>query len=632
VTAPSEVEPYFFVHIPKTAGTSFRIAVQQAFPKRVVYDYGKASPHTWEPIKSVYEGKLGLAQVAEALLSEGVVMLGGHVAFNKYADLFEPQRVLTILREPVSRVVSEYEHTRRQGFTGTLLEFANKPRNRNLQTRLLRGVALEEFGLVGLTERYNESIELLRGLTGWDVAALAMNRNPETKAAKAGYELSRQDLATLRKLNRLDVKLYAEACRIFDQRWASRGDAGSSSAGSAVSARTVVLARDVVFEPSAVLERSIVPMAKPRAGKAAPAKPERAADKSPDSTRSTPFAAKAGEAPRSRPSTSKPPSSAPRKVPSSPPSSKPRAAPAPESKRGQKSAAAAKRALRGESSATDEQPKKGAGSESKSEGLTARKAQRRAAMEAIRPKGEYARGPFPLVSLQHRLGLMFSPKAGCTFAVRWFFAQTKLLPAAEFYHPFVHRYRQRVFYTSEGYRPEHVADPSVRVVKFVRNPFDRAVSSYVHAVRRGYENARLAKFLGRPVGEGQGYSFREFVRYLGTLNLEGCDPHHRLQEHPLEREGLVRPTHVIKIEESRTSLPRLEQELGLPVSDFEYVLASHHHTTRDQTTGFCGDHPFLLGTEAGIVPENRWFYDAELRARVAELYRADFAACGYDPS
>jgi hypothetical protein len=45
----------------------------------------------------------------------------------------------------------------------------------------------------------------------------------------------------------------------------------------------------------------------------------------------------------------------------------------------------------------------------------------------------------------------------------------------------------------------------------VRDPLDRAVSSYIHAYRHGYDDEAIAKVVQRPVARRQRFSFREFV-------------------------------------------------------------------------------------------------------------------------
>ena len=46
--------PIIYLHIPKTAGTSFRMSAEQYFgPDQVLNDYGEESPNTSEDIRAV---------------------------------------------------------------------------------------------------------------------------------------------------------------------------------------------------------------------------------------------------------------------------------------------------------------------------------------------------------------------------------------------------------------------------------------------------------------------------------------------------------------------------------------------------------------------------------------------------
>ncbi len=88
----------------------------------------------------------------------------------------------------------------------------------------------------------------------------------------------------------------------------------------------------------------------------------------------------------------------------------------------------------------------------------------------------------PLYSEDLQLAVLFSPKAGCTFAVKWFYFQTGILEEALAYSQWPHDYRLQVLYEQPGYRDKVTAVPALgaRAVKFVRNPYDRAVSGYLH--------------------------------------------------------------------------------------------------------------------------------------------------------
>jgi hypothetical protein len=256
---------------------------------------------------------------------------------------------------------------------------------------------------------------------------------------------------------------------------------------------------------------------------------------------------------------------------------------------------------------------------------------RRAVRAARLHKGPYAVGPLPLVWKAQNLALLFTPKAGCTFAVKWFLDQIGLLPEALAHGNWIHDYRQGIFYALEGYRPDDIALPGMRILKFARNPFDRAVSSYVHANRMGYEDELVQAFLGRPVTANNRYSFREFVSYLGSIDLQRCNPHHLLQAHKLEVDGLVTPTHLVRLEESRRVIPALERELQLKTTNLDALSSSGHHTERSIDEKFCGDQAFKLGRGNIRLPGNKAFYDADLERAVAELYGEDFTRYGYAP-
>ncbi len=78
--------------------------------------------------------------------------------------------------------------------------------------------------------------------------------------------------------------------------------------------------------------------------------------------------------------------------------------------------------------------------------------------------------------------LVFTPKAGCTSLLKWFLFQTGELAQARAHATWLHRYRIGVLQARAGYR-EALAQKIVRgdtpVIKLVRNPYHRAVSSFL---------------------------------------------------------------------------------------------------------------------------------------------------------
>ena len=229
--------------------------------------------------------------------------------------------------------------------------------------------------------------------------------------------------------------------------------------------------------------------------------------------------------------------------------------------------------------------------------------------------------------------VMWSPKAACTTAITWAFQHNGLLEEALGFSHWIHRYRLRHYQKTERYlgRLRHLRQHSRYVVKIVRNPFERAVSSFVHAYRHDYEDFALREMLGRPIDRHQRFSFREFVDLLERSNLNRCNPHHRLQSTPLERHILfgLKPHRTIKIEDGlERALSEIEHTFNLPATDFTNpVFRSGHHTSRAASSELAADRRDLWGP---VLPPAAAFYDDALIARVARLYAEDFQRYGYD--
>lgn len=230
------------------------------------------------------------------------------------------------------------------------------------------------------------------------------------------------------------------------------------------------------------------------------------------------------------------------------------------------------------------------------------------------------------------LAVMWSYKAACTTVIKWVLLHDGLLPEALAYNSWVHKYRLHHYQKSDRYlsRLKDFTRGKFDVVKVVRDPLDRAVSSYIHAYRTGYDDQAISQVIQRPLTRRQRFSFREFVAFLEQSDLHYCNPHHRVQVAPVERHVLfrVRPRRIIKIEQGlTTALSELERSLGLPATDFtDPVFSSEHHTVRASQDGPAAD---LVYFSRGALPPASTFYDDDLREKVARLYGEDFRHYAY---
>jgi len=192
----------FFIHIPKTAGTSLRLALEEALGKEsICYDYGPSSSHTEPDIaRLAYPPAPDLFRLERALTQKHYKLLGGHVPALRYLPMIPAGRSFTFIRNPVDQLVSHYEHhVRNFGYSNTLKEFIKTPAAGPICTKMLAGVPLGALGFVGVTEEYDTSLTMLSSLYGLQIPVRYDNRNP-TQEAKQSYIVDEDlsdDIATL---------------------------------------------------------------------------------------------------------------------------------------------------------------------------------------------------------------------------------------------------------------------------------------------------------------------------------------------------------------------------------------------------------------------------------------------------
>lgn len=212
--------PLFFVHIPKTAGTSFRLGAEQLFNKtRIVYDYGQASPVT-SPLaqQTLYAERPDFWAFGQGCERQQAAMISGHVNIARFVSLFGVGKTLTFMRDPLQRMASEYAHfVRKFDYQGSFHDFYSRSTMHNRQCKALNQVEIEAIGMLGLTERYSESLKLVNARYGIDIPGREDNRGKVS--LDATYEISPEDEAEIRRLNKQDIALYERATALFEARY-----------------------------------------------------------------------------------------------------------------------------------------------------------------------------------------------------------------------------------------------------------------------------------------------------------------------------------------------------------------------------------------------------------------------------
>ena len=210
---------WLVVHVPKTAGTSFRQALERYFgPDKVIRDYGRNAEATTDVVRNhLYsDGKQKpLNELIQVISNNSRKVLVGHFPVRKYISYFEPENIISFVRDPLTRTCSEYMHRmKNSSFEGTFCDFMREPSIRNIQSRFLEGIP--EESMIGLTEHYRESLMYINASFQFKLSTLKRNVDRKGGGQKFVENLSKQELGLFHKLNKKDIELYKRVKQRFD--------------------------------------------------------------------------------------------------------------------------------------------------------------------------------------------------------------------------------------------------------------------------------------------------------------------------------------------------------------------------------------------------------------------------------
>lgn len=218
-----------FLHIPKAAGSTLNAIFRKLYREDQILNLNKY-PRAEYLEKLREPEKHGLGNLR---------FVTGHVPYGLHAIIPRPCVYITILRDPVERILSHYYYAasepRHHAYEAirsgkiTLTEYAQKLANG--QTSYLSGqkpspealaTAKENISrhitLTGLTERFDETLVLLAAEFGFEPTTYT--RANVTRRRPSTADISEETYDVLRKSNALDMELYRHAEKLFLQRLA----------------------------------------------------------------------------------------------------------------------------------------------------------------------------------------------------------------------------------------------------------------------------------------------------------------------------------------------------------------------------------------------------------------------------
>jgi Galactose-3-O-sulfotransferase len=243
-----------FVHPPKTAGSTLsRIMDWEYNPLEVCNIDGRFYYWSFQRISAWPKERLAKIRLFK-----------GHMPFGLHEFVPRPATYITVLRDPIKRTLSEYyyrQHRRthpiadRDAKRLSLEEYVASVPYNNPQTKAIAGVdhpcryhllsvvpshhiysgpctaetlavakdnLYRHFSLIGLTERFEETLALAKLLFGWKISCYTSIQQGPGRPKKT--EISARARGLIAEYNKFDMELYSFGVSLFERAIAERAE------------------------------------------------------------------------------------------------------------------------------------------------------------------------------------------------------------------------------------------------------------------------------------------------------------------------------------------------------------------------------------------------------------------------
>ena len=205
----------------------------------------------------------------------------------------------------------------------------------------------------------------------------------------------------------------------------------------------------------------------------------------------------------------------------------------------------------------------------------------------------------PLYHKKENIMVLWQAKAGCTMVKKMFFHHEGKLQEVLKKHPWIHNFN----YSEYSMK---TPNENTKIIQFVRCPFERAVSSYIHVQRTHLKSFFKCK---------DNFSFKEFL-----LSIKDTNPN----IHYNRQITTYKNVEFYKLEELNQNIQSFHKRYGLNYKFFD----SPHYAKRTYVNSFVGDKSWK-DIENCIPEKYTYFYNDNIRNLVEELYNDDIVTFDY---
>lgn len=221
-----------FVHIPKTAGTTFKnllIPELKLKQDEVIV----VESHGWNnhSDRKFINERPGLPGVIPLKPNPTAKLVTGHFKADKFKPIYPDGTYITWLRDPVERLISSYYYyllldpsrygniakVHRKYDSVSLEYFATRSYSSNIMSDQLN-IPLDNFKFIGISEHFNKEIARYDSIMGTNMSGFKTYNNHNVNPTKTNYQEKYKIPSDLRQklieLNREDYELYNKCLKI----------------------------------------------------------------------------------------------------------------------------------------------------------------------------------------------------------------------------------------------------------------------------------------------------------------------------------------------------------------------------------------------------------------------------------
>ena len=211
---PKEGEQFFFMHIPKTGGTTFRKMIVNHFPDECYYP----SQQQLKDNDGKYLSQNEIIDKHKNLLEKSC--LSGHYSIDLITQLHPNVKAICFFRDPIERAISHINHLRIRNNRFKELSISeilndNSAHFVNQQIKMLGWNGenhldnlignLGKFAFVGLSERFDEGVGVINKIFDWNLTKIEQ----QNKTSLLHYvKFSEETREELRSKLALEIEFY----------------------------------------------------------------------------------------------------------------------------------------------------------------------------------------------------------------------------------------------------------------------------------------------------------------------------------------------------------------------------------------------------------------------------------------